>query len=182
MGEAPDDIREEIEATRERMGETAEALAYKADVKTRVKESVSDKKDAVVGTLSSGKDTIVGGADAVVSRVSGVVPDRQQVRSGAKKVGVSAENPLGLAIAGAAAGFILGTLIPTTKVEDEHLGEMSDQVVDAAKQTGQEAVDRAGHVAQETMQTVRESTQQQSKELASNLQDKAQEVASQSGA
>ena len=37
MGQAPDDIREDIEDTRARMGETVEAIGYKADVKSRVR-------------------------------------------------------------------------------------------------------------------------------------------------
>ena len=38
MGKGPGEIREEIEQTREEMGDTVEALGYKADVKTRAKE------------------------------------------------------------------------------------------------------------------------------------------------
>jgi hypothetical protein len=40
MGETPDNIREDIEETRARMGETAEAIGYKADVKSRVKDTI----------------------------------------------------------------------------------------------------------------------------------------------
>jgi gas vesicle protein len=47
MGEDPDAIRDEIVDTRKRMGETIDALGYKADVKSRAKEQVSDK----VGTV-----------------------------------------------------------------------------------------------------------------------------------
>ena len=75
MGEASDHIREDIEETRERMGETVEAIGYKADVKSRVKENISEKKDAVV------------------SRVTGAVPDGQQVKSGARKVESALERP-----------------------------------------------------------------------------------------
>ena len=71
MGETSDYIREDIEQTRERMGETVEAIGYKADVKSRVRENVAEKKDAVV------------------SRVSGAVPDRQQVKSGARTNGAA---------------------------------------------------------------------------------------------
>ena len=112
MGETPDDIREEIEATRERMGDTVEALGYKTDVKSRVKDSVSNKKDSLVGAVSGGKDAVVGKADSMVSRVGGIVPDGEQLKGGATKVGISKENPLGLAIAGAAVGFLVGTLLP----------------------------------------------------------------------
>jgi len=182
MGETPNEIRDRIEETRGRMGDTAEALAYKADVKTRVKENVGGKKDAVVSSLSGAKDSVVGGTDAVVSRVTGVVPDGQQLKSGAAKVGVSKQNPLGMAVAGIAAGFIVGTLIPSTRVEDERLGEASDQFVDQAKQTGHEALDRGRDVAQDAVQsakeTVQERGQEQSEQMASNLRDQAQQAGS----
>jgi Protein of unknown function (DUF3618) len=166
VGETPDDIREDIEETRARMGETVEAIGYKADVKSRVKESVADKKDAVV------------------SRVTGAVPDRDQMKSGARKVGVSKENPLGLAIAGLAAGFVVGTLLPSTRAEDERLGEMSDQVGEKAREVGQETFDRTKDVAREAVDSARETVQERSgneaQELASNLRDKAQEVSTSS--
>jgi hypothetical protein len=169
MGETPDHIREDIEETRARMGETVEAIGYKTDVKSRVKDSIVEKKDAVVGS-----------ADALVSRVSGVVPDRQQVKTSAQKVGVSRQNPLGLAIAGAAVGFVAGTLIPSTTAEDEHLGEMSDQVGEKAREAGQEAFDRTKGVARDAVDTARQTVEERSgdeaQQMASSLRDKAQEV------
>jgi len=180
MGEAPDDIREEIEETRARMGETVEAIGYKADVKSRAKESLAEKKDSLVGSLSGGKDAVVGKADSLVSRVGGVVPDAGQVQSGAAKAGISKENPLGLAVAGAALGFVLGTILPKTQVEDEKMGELSDQVTDLAKEAGQDAVERGKSVAQEALgaaaDTVQERGKEEAQEMSSELQDKAQEV------
>jgi hypothetical protein len=166
MGEASDHIREDIEQTRGRMGETAEAIGYKTDVKSRVKENISDKKDAVV------------------SRVSDAVPDGTQLKHGAQKVGVSKQNPLGLAIAGAAAGFVAGTLLPSTDVEDERLGEVSDQVGEKAREAGQEALDRTKDVAREAVdnakQTVQDKSGDEAQEMASSLRDKAQEVSTSS--
>jgi hypothetical protein len=158
VGEAPDHIREDIEETRARMGETVEAIGYKADVKSRVKESVAEKKDAVV------------------SKVTGVVPDGDQMKRGARKVGVSKQNPLGLAVAGAAAGFVVGTLLPSTSMEDERLGEMSDQVGEKAREVGQEALDRTKDVAR----GAKEQSADEAQQLASSLRDKAQEVGSSS--
>jgi hypothetical protein len=180
MGETPDDIRGEIEDTRARMGDTVEAIGYKADVKSRVKESVSGKKDSMVGSISGGKNAVVGKADALVSRVGGIVPDAAQMKDGAAKVGVSKENPLGLAVAGAAAGFLVGTLLPKTNVEDEKLGQTSDQVAAKVKEAGQEALDRGKSVAQDTLgaatDTAKDRAGQQADELSSSLQEKAQEV------
>ena len=97
MGKDPSEIREEIEQTRGDMGETVEALGHKADVKTRVKESVADKRDRL-------KERVTGAG----SSVGDATPDADEVKQGAKRaVGVAQENPIGLAIgsvAGAPAG------------------------------------------------------------------------------
>ena len=162
MGEASDYIREDIEQTRERMGETVDAIGYKADVKSRMKENVAEKKDAVV------------------SRVSGAMPDGEQLKTGIRKVGISKQNPLGLGIAAAAAGFVVGTLLPSTTMENERLGEVSDQVGEKAREAGQEALDRTKEVAREAVDSARQETGEQAREMTSSLQEKAQEVGSNS--
>ena len=92
MGKDPEVIRQEIEATRENMGETVDALGYKTDVKSRTKESITDRKDAVVSKLTGSG-----------SRVNDAAPSGQDVKQGAQKAaGVAQENPLGLALAGVA--------------------------------------------------------------------------------
>ena len=180
MGETPDQIRDEIEQTRARMSDTAEAIGYKADVKSRMKESVAEKKDAVVGTISDGRDAVVGTADSLVSRVGGIVPDSQGVKDGVARVGVSRDNPLGLAIAGVAAGFVLGTLLPKTRVENETIGPVSDQVSDKAKEAAQESFERGKAVAQEAVaaaaDTARERGGEEVEEMSASLQEKAQEL------
>jgi gas vesicle protein len=203
MGEDPNRIRHEIEATRaeyerERssaevlsdpvremrsdVSETMSALGHKANVKSRVKESVARKRNALVGGVSSGKDAVVGKADSLVSSVTGVVPDRGEVAEGARKVGVSKENPLGLVIGGAAVGFVVGLIVPSTRVEDEKIGETADQVKDAVKESGQEAFDRGKQVAQEAIDaatgTAKDSAQEQGAEMTDSLKDSAREVAS----
>lgn len=174
-------IRADIDETRARMGDTVEAIGYKADVKSRVKESITDKKHAVVGTFASGKDAVVGSADSLVHKVTGAMPDAGQVKHGAQKVGVSKENPLGLAIGGAAVGFLAGLLLPSTRVEDEKLGQVSDRVMDQVKETGQEALDRGKQVAQETVdsakETAKESGREHGKEVAESVKETAREVA-----
>jgi len=58
MGEDPSAIREEIEQTRARMGDTVEAIGYKTDVKSRAKESVQDKIGGVREKITGTKDTV----------------------------------------------------------------------------------------------------------------------------
>jgi Protein of unknown function (DUF3618) len=44
MGKDASTIKQEIAETRERLGETVEALGYKADVGARLKDSVQNRK------------------------------------------------------------------------------------------------------------------------------------------
>src|SRR5215210_3290494 len=99
--DGPADVtRSDIDDTRAQIGDTVGALSHKADVKGRVAESVSNKKNAVAGAVGSGKNAVVGKVDSLVSTVSGVVPDGRQVAAGAAKVGVSRQNPVGMVIGG----------------------------------------------------------------------------------
>ena len=162
MGQDPDAIRQDIEQTREQMGETIGAIGYKADVKERAKDSVGEKTDAIKSKVSG-----------VMGRANEATPSSGDVKQGAQQaVSVAQENPLGLAIGAVAAGFIAGMLIPSTRVEDEKLGPMADQVKDQVKETSQEALDRGKQVAQDVAQsaqeTAKESGQQQAQELASS--------------
>jgi ElaB/YqjD/DUF883 family membrane-anchored ribosome-binding protein len=175
MGQEPREIREEIEDTRARMGETVEALGYKTDVKTRAREKVS-------GTMQAAKDK-VGGAG---SRVNQATPGGEDVKQGARRAaGIAQENPIGLAIGSIAVGFLAGMLVPSTRVEDEKLGEASDQMIEKVKETAQEAGERGKQVAQEAAQSAKETAQQSGQEHAEQLrqtaQEKAQETSPQAG-
>jgi hypothetical protein len=148
MGEDPQTIRREIEDTRERMGDTVDALGYKADVKSRTKEAVSDK------------------VDSIKEKVGGSTPSTGDVKEGARKAGgMAKENPLGLAIGATAVGFIAGLLVPTTRVEDEKLAPMASDMREKAMDAGQEAMDRGKQVAQDAMQTAKESGQEHAQEM-----------------
>jgi ElaB/YqjD/DUF883 family membrane-anchored ribosome-binding protein len=139
VGQEPDRIRAEIEQTREDMSETVDALGHKADLKSRAKESLQGKKD-------SAKESIVG----VKDRIGGGTPDSGEVKRKARRASsVAQENPLGLAIGAVAVGFVAGLLIPSSRVEDEKLGAMADDVKDGVKETGKEALKHGKQVAKD---------------------------------
>ena len=73
---------------------------------------------------------------------------------------IAQENPLGLALGGLAVGFVAGLLAPTTRVEDEHIGPIADQVKERAKETGQEAMDRGKEVARQAAEAAKETAAQ----------------------
>jgi ElaB/YqjD/DUF883 family membrane-anchored ribosome-binding protein len=171
MGKEPSEIREEIEQTRGDMGETVEALGYKADVKTRAKESIADKRDRV-------KERITGTG----SQVADATPDAEQVKQGAKRAaGVARENPIGLALGSVAVGFLAGMLIPSTRVEDEKIGPLADDVKERVKETGQEALERGKEVAQEAAQSAKETAQESGRQHADELRESTQEKVKEAG-
>ena len=150
MGEDPSRIREEIEQTRSEMGETVEAIGYKADVPSRARDKVEDAKSKVSETK-----------DNLVSKVTGATPDAGEVKHGARRAaGVAQQNPLGLAIGAAAAGFILGLAVPETSVEDRKLGPLADDVKSKAQETGREAVERGKQVAQDAAEAATDAAKE----------------------
>jgi ElaB/YqjD/DUF883 family membrane-anchored ribosome-binding protein len=152
MGQDPHEIRQGIEETRAEMGDTVEALGHKTDVTGRAKGAVSDR------------------VEAVKSKVSGSTPDSGEVKQGARRAaGMAQENPLGLAISATAVGFVAGMLVPSTRIEDERIGPMADQLKEKAKETGQEAVERGKDVAQQAAQSARETAQEAGREQAEEM-------------
>ena len=162
MGQNPSDIRAEIEETRARVGNEVDALSYKTDVPARVGDYVDDKKQAV-------KDKVSGAIDAITGTTSDALPSGQQL---GRMKDTAERNPLGLAVAGAAVGFVAGLLLPSTRVEDDQLGEMSDKVIDAAKETATDALESGKQVAHDAA----ESGKEQTKDLASTVQERAQQT------
>jgi gas vesicle protein len=146
------------------MSDTVEAIGYKANVPARTKGWVAEKKGRVVST------------------VSGVTPDGEAFKERSLRMKDTAErNPLGLALAGAAAGFIAGLFAPSTHIEDAKLGPMADQVKSTAADAGQEALERGKEVAQSAAQsavdTAKEQGREQSQGLSESMQEKARQVA-----
>jgi gas vesicle protein len=142
------------------MSDTVGALGYKADIKSRSKEKFAGVKD----------------------RVAGSAPDTGEVKDKARQdAGVAQENPIGLAIGSVAVGFLAGMLIPSTRVEDERIGPIADDVKEKVRETGQEALEHGKQVAQETAQsareTLRESAQQHGQEIKETAQENAQQAA-----
>ena len=128
-----------------------------------------------MGVVGSAKERIVGAGQSVGE----AAPDPDQVRDQARRAAsVAQENPLGLAVGAVAVGFLAGMLIPSTRVEDQKLGPVADDVKDRAKQTGQEALERGKQVAQDAAQTAKESGQEHAQQLGSSAQEHAQAAAS----
>ena len=159
MGQEPGEVRQGIDRTRSDMSETVDALAHKADVPTRIMESVADKRDRLKQQMSG-----------TASRVGGATPDGSDVTQGARRAaGIAQENPIGLALGGVALGFVVGLALPSTRVEDERLGPLADDVKQTARETGQEALERGKEVAQQTASSAVETAQEAASEQADEM-------------
>jgi hypothetical protein len=167
MGQEPEDIRKQIETTREEMGNTVEAMADRANVPGRVKRSLKDRQERVMEAM--------GGTG---QRVNEATPSTDDVREGAQKAaGIAQENPLGLAIGGLAVGFLAGLALPSTRVENERIGPVADDLKDKAAGVGQEALERGKVVAQEAAQAAGEAARESGTEQAEELKESAREQA-----
>jgi gas vesicle protein len=104
----------------------------------------------VTGTVSEAADT-----------ASERTPDARQVKQGARQaVGIAQENPLGMAIGSVAVGFVVGMLLPTTRVEEEKVAPVAGQIREKAMETGQEALEHGRQVAQQVAETGKEAVAQ----------------------
>jgi ElaB/YqjD/DUF883 family membrane-anchored ribosome-binding protein len=168
VGEDTRAIEGQIEETREHMGDTVSALAYKADVPARMRDSAAEKKDAVTSKLAGAKNAITGTTGEAVDSAG----------DGAKRtVGMAQENPLGLAIGAVAVGFVVGSLLPKTRVEQEKLGPMATEAREQVGELASEAVEHGKKVAEDTMHAAAETATQSGKEHAEELRDSAKDAA-----
>ena len=91
----PEEIRLEIEATREELGDTVEALASKADVKAQAKDRFTSIKDAAQHKK-----------DELASRARGATPP--STGAGAQQLASTVQRkPVPFAVAGAFAGGVI---------------------------------------------------------------------------
>ena len=144
------------------MGETVEAIGYKADVPARFGDAVRDRIETVRGTVSDAVASVSGTVADGTSRAGDQVRDAAGSAAGGAKraVSIAAENPIGVALGALALGFLGGLLIPVSDVERERVGPVRDLVVDRAKTAVGEAIDAGQAVLSDTIAAATSSAQQ----------------------
>jgi ElaB/YqjD/DUF883 family membrane-anchored ribosome-binding protein len=96
MAQDPSEVRQAIEQDRLELADTVQALAQKADVKQRVRETVSKNTDQLQNRASD-----------IMSKVRGVTPEQVQSGFGTAADSVR-QRPFPFAVAGA---FLFGLLL-----------------------------------------------------------------------
>lgn len=135
MDKEPNEIREEIAATRARMSATADALEYKADIPARM-------KDRVAGAANGAREAVSDRIDAARGAAEHLTPQA---------------NPLGLVLGAFAVGSIVGFLLPHTEIEDERLGEVADHAKAQVREAGRELAERGQEAVKAAAQTAVQS-------------------------
>lgn len=90
------------------------------------------------------------------------------------------ENPLMVGAATLALGVIAGLSIPSTRKEDELMGETRDRLVDEVKELGHETLEKGRHVAEAVADTVKHEAEHQGltpQSAVGNVVDKVKAVA-----
>lgn len=143
----------EIEDARQRVADDVRSVAENANVVERAKETaqnkIDDVKSSVGNRVKQVRDKLQGARDSVQLNPS--------------------ENPIGMLIAGAAIGFLIGLALPVTRFESERIGPIAQDVKDKARQAGSEAVRRGGEVIKETISATRDAASSSIREQTRDL-------------
>lgn len=168
--------------------------------KDKVKDVADSAKDAVSGAAhrvgdaaSSAKDRVSDLGHRAKDRASGLkyrTKDRAVALKGqanykARQARLGfwqkmEENPLMVGAATLALGVIAGLSIPSTRKENELMGETRDRILEEVKETGQEVLEKGKHVAEAVVDTVKNEAQGQGltpDSVVSNVADKVRTVA-----
>jgi hypothetical protein len=188
----PDRLRREIEYTQRNLSTDVDLLAEKVTpgriVQRRVdraRGAMTTMRDRVMGTASDGMSTASDKASSLTDRASeqasSVAGKAQSLASDAAEkasevpaaVRRGAEgNPLAAGLIAFGAGWLLSTLAPATKKEQQVAG----QATDWAKDHSHLVTDRAGQVAQDVKENLREPAQQAVESVKSTATDAASTV------
>ena len=194
MSDNPDQIRADIDRTRHELGRDVDALAEKVDpskVVDRQTDKVRDKvrgfQESIMGspddsddssTLQDAKDR----AQDATARAGEMVQDAPtQVKQRTRG------NPLAAGLIALGAGWLIGSMMPASKPEQEAAATLKDKaepLVEEAKSTAQEMGENLKPQAQEAAESLQETgrssvqhVQEEGKHHAANLKDDTQEAA-----
>ncbi|AMM31102.1 hypothetical protein SA2016_0405 [Sinomonas atrocyanea] len=188
MSQNPEEVRQNIEQTRARLGYDVDAVADKVTPShiahrqtEKIKGAMTDMKDRVMGTAedarASTRDTVHGAGDTVGHAQEGVV---RKTRG----------NPLAAGLIAFGAGLLVSSLVPASEKEQELADTLKDkaqplteqvtgaarEVADHLKAPAQEAVASVKGTAADGAQNVKEEAQTQGDSMQGRVQEARQNV------
>lgn len=192
MSTDPDQIRREIESTRNNLSSDVDALAYKVspgrivdDRKQRARSALQNVRDTVMGSASDLGHATSNGAHSVSDRASSAAATvGDKAHSAAATAGDAAHraphvlrqksegNPLAAGLIAFGVGMLASSLIPATRREQQ----VATQARQKAAEHGGAVTQKLGEVATELKEDLREPAQHAAESVKSTAQDAAQAV------
>ncbi|RTL70444.1 MAG: DUF3618 domain-containing protein [Pseudonocardiaceae bacterium] len=199
----PEAIRREIERTQRRLGGDVDALTEKVTPSRimerrvgRVRNRVAGWRDAVMGSDS---DNHPSGARGLASQASGRLDDVTSTVSdtasdAASRVADTTRdlpdvarrqtrgNPLAAGLIAFGAGWLVSSLLPATRQEQELAAQVKDKAVEAGQPLVEQAQDTAKELGENLREPAREavqSVQESAQEAVSTVQDEGRSAAEQ---
>lgn len=173
--------------------------SWESESGSGLKDRVSSTAGSVKGAAAHAKDSVTGAASSAGHKVADVADDvrehasdlghktrekagelkyRTQRQARRAQTGfwqMMEENPLAVGVATLALGVLAGLSLPSTRREDELLGETRDRMVDKIEEAGREALDKGKQIAETTVETLKDETESAGL-TASGIADKVREV------
>jgi gas vesicle protein len=202
MGQSAQQVRADIERTREDLGQDLDAIGDKISPR----QAVRRRTDRVRGTLTDIKERVMGSAESATSFVSsegssvaGSVRDAASdvassvgdaasgaadtVRGAPDVVKTQTEgNPVAVGLIAFGLGALAGTILPSTQTEKSMAPELRERVVEPVKETASEAVREMGQdlrgSAEEAAERVKQTAQEGAQRLTGDARQRMEDVKS----
>lgn len=159
----PDELRAEIEQTRSHLSQNVNALGEAVTPGNIARRQADKAKGAAVGVKDKVMGSVEDQATGVGSSVSGTVSG-----AGRSTVNAAQGNPLAAGAIALGAGWLLGSLLPATKKEQQAATTLKDQATPL--------VEQAQSLGKEAAKEVADQLKEPAKEAAGSVRDTAQEA------
>ena len=150
-GKDPNAIRDQLEETRDRLRHAVGVRL--ASIKTSITGTIGTTRERTE-TVRQRMETVRQQMGTVRQQMGTVRQQMGTVRERVSKDRIR-ENPLGLLLGAAAVGFLLGSLLPATDIENERLGEIGDRLKQRAQASGGQILAQGKAVVFETIEAAK---------------------------
>jgi len=199
MGQSAEQVRADIERTREDLGQDLDAIGNKISPRqavrrrtdrvrsklTIMRERVMGSAESATSTVSSEGSSVAGSVRDAASDVASSVADAASgaadtVRHAPDVVKRQTEgNPMAVGLIAFGLGALAGTIVPSTQTEKSMAPQLRERVVEPVKETasqvahevGQDLRGNAGEAAERVKQTAQQGAQRLSEETRHRVED-----------
>jgi gas vesicle protein len=204
MGQSAQQVRADIERTREDLGQDLDAIGDKISPRQavrrrtdRVRGTLTDMRERVMGSAENATSTVTSEGSSVAGSVRDAASDvassvadaasgaADTVRHAPDVVKEQTEgNPMAVGLIAFGLGALAGTILPGTQTEKSMAPQLRERVVEPIKETASEATREVGQdlrgsaeeAAERVKQTAQEGAQRLTEETRHRMEDMKNEV------